>query len=124
MRYSRAWSALILVIALFALTGCATDPKNPDPYEKTNRFFFGVNETLDKFILKPATDLYVAVIPRPVRTGVTNAFDNLGYGNVIVNDLLQGKFDQAFRDTGRMAVNTTVGIAGVFDVATGWNLPA
>jgi phospholipid-binding lipoprotein MlaA len=104
--------------------GCAKDPKNPDPFQKVNRFFYKVNDGLDKVILKPASNLYTKVIPQPIRKGLGNFFDNAGYANVILNDLLQGHFKEALGSTGRMAVNTTVGVGGVFDVASKWNLPA
>src|SRR4030095_16924642 len=93
------------------------------PCEKFNRCVYKFNNTLDKFILKPASDVYVKVIPQPARTGVTNFFDNLGLPNTILNDLLQGKLGPALGATVRSAVNTTVGIGGVFDPATNWRLP-
>jgi phospholipid-binding lipoprotein MlaA len=102
--------------------GCAADPNNPDPHEKVNRVFYKVNEGLDKVVLKPMGDVYVKVIPRPVRTGLGNAFDNLAYGNVILNDLLQGRFERGLGGVGRVAVNSTVGVAGIFDVAEKWGM--
>jgi len=99
------------------LTACASSG-NRDPWEGLNRFFFGLNKVLDSIIAQPLSELYVAIVPEPVRDVVRNFFDNLGYLNVIVNALLQGKFDQALEDSGRMLVNSTLGIAGLFDVAT------
>src|SRR5688572_10597784 len=127
MRIRAAWRTLIACtfLAIFSIAGgCAKNPKNPDPFQKLNRFIYKVNNGLDKIILKPVSDVYVKVIPQPIRKGLGNFFDNVGYGNVIVNDLLQGHFKQALGGTARMAVNTTVGVGGVFDVATKWNLPA
>lgn len=123
MRLVETWKLGVLLCALFLTTGCAVPPDNPDPYEPMNRFFYDVNEDLDRVVLKPASDLYVKVVPRPVRTGVGNFLSNLGYGNVIVNDLLQGKFDKGFESTVRMAGNSTFGFFGVFDVASQWGLP-
>jgi phospholipid-binding lipoprotein MlaA len=120
----RVAGALFISVLLILLTGCANPPNNPDPYEPMNRFFFDVNEGLDKVLLKPATDVYVKIVPRPIRTGVGNFLDNLGYGNVILNDLLQGKFDQGLQSTVRMAGNSTFGLFGVLDVASKWGLPA
>lgn len=111
-------------IALCLMAGCAAGPNKADPYEKTNRSIYNFNEGLDKVALKPLSNLYVAVFPKPLRTILGNAFDNLVYGNVILNDFLQGKSQQGFGDLGRMAANSTVGIGGLFDVATGWKLPA
>jgi len=121
----RPWrvGAATAACALLFLTGCGTYPQNPDPYERLNRVMYNVNDGIDKAALKPLSDVYVAIVPKPVRQGLGNAFNNLGYLNVILNDFLQGKVDQGFADAGRMAVNSTVGVAGIFDVATKWNLP-
>lgn len=110
-----------MLAASLMLTACASSG-NRDPWEGLNRFFFGLNEVLDSLIAQPLSELYVAIVPKPVRDVVRNFFDNLGYLNVIVNAFLQGKFDQALEDTGRMLVNSTLGIAGFFDVATGLGL--
>ncbi len=112
------------ILMIGALGGCANDPKNIDPWEKTNRFFYSFNDNLDHYALKPLADGYVKIIPKPVRTCIGNGYDNLQYGDVILNDFLQGQWQQGWSDAGRMGVNTTVGIAGIFDVATRWNLPS
>lgn len=114
-----AWTAGMMLV----LAGCANNPRNPDPFEKPNRFFYDVNDLLDRALLKPASDLYVKVLPTPVRTGIGNALDNLHYANVILNDFLQGKNAQGASDSGRMAVNSTIGVLGIFDVATKWGMP-
>jgi phospholipid-binding lipoprotein MlaA len=85
---------------------------------------YNVNEGVDRVALKPLSDLTVKFVPKPVRTGIGNGFDNLVYFNVILNDCLQGKWNQGLRDAGRMAANSTLGIGGILDVATPWNLPA
>jgi phospholipid-binding lipoprotein MlaA len=118
------WATSCVACAVLVLTGCACRPGDTDPFESTNRFIYGLNEGLDRVLLKPASDVYVQLVPEPVRTGLGNAFANLGYFNVILNDFLQGQWDQGLRDAGRMAVNSTIGVAGIFDVATGWELPA
>ena len=112
-------------IFLFA-TGCATTQtqngdevvNNDDPIEPANRFFFDINETLDKHLMKPVAEAYVEITPAPVRTSVTNFFDNLTYLNVILNDFLQGKFTQGVNDSLRFVFNSTFGIGGLLDVAT------
>lgn len=114
----------VKVIALGVLlacgSGCATTRSDPeiDPIEPANRVFFDVNEKLDKYLLKPVAQGYQNITPKPVRKSVTNFFDNLFYPNVILNDFLQAKFTQGFRDVVRLFVNTTIGIGGLFDRAT------
>ena len=115
----------IMLLAIIVIaTGCATTTTpdstagNKDNFESANRVFFNVNNTLDKHLLKPIAEGYVEITPEPVRLGITNFFDNLAYLNVIFNDLLQGKFTQAVNDSLRFIFNSTLGIGGVFDVAT------
>src|SRR5262245_1302748 len=116
------WIAVACASCLLPLLmGCSSTPG--DPLEKINRAMYSFNETLDRYAIKPATDVYVKIVPLPIRTGIGNGFDNLFYGNVIVNDFLQAKWGQGLSDTGRMAVNSTVGVLGIFDVATGWGMP-
>lgn len=78
---------------------------------------YSINDTLDKAIIKPAAQGYDAVLPDPIERGVSNFFSNLNELTVILNDLLQLKFGQALDDTGRFLLNSTVGFAGIFDVA-------
>lgn len=111
-------AALVAAVALLA--GCATalTPDERDPLEPLNRTIFEINEALDRTVIKPAAQAYVAVVPRPARTGVSNFFGNLSDVWNAVNNLLQGKVGQAFSDVGRITLNTTVGLLGVVDVAS------
>jgi phospholipid-binding lipoprotein MlaA len=118
----RRLGVLFLLLTLTALTGCGSNPI--DPLEPLNRTIYGFNSGLDKFVLKPAADGYVKFVPLFIRQGIGNGFDNLEYFDVVLNDFLQNKQDQGWRDFARMAVNSTVGIGGIFDPATKWNLPA
>jgi len=113
------------------ITGCAglsstpseSPPvENPDPLEKINRPMDKMNNFLDRHIGKPVADGYVTVVHPDIRLSVSNFFDNLGYLNVILHDFLQGKGKQGFQDSSRFLVNTTIGIGGLFDVATGMGL--
>lgn len=116
----RSVSALLL-LACIALAGCAARPAKPDardPFERVNRATFKFNDALDRAVLKPAAKGYRKVAPQFVETGVSNFMDNISYPVVIVNDLLQAKFRPALRDTGRLLLNTTVGIGGLFDPAS------
>ncbi len=117
--------AALLAAAL--LTGCASTETidgeiNPDPYEDTNRAFYRFNDTLDRHIMTPIAENYVKATPEPVRNSVTNFFDNLEYLNVILHSFLQGKLGQGLSDVTRFVVNSTVGIGGLFDVATDMGL--
>jgi phospholipid-binding lipoprotein MlaA len=112
-------SALSLV--LLTLLGCAAAPakKDPrDPWERMNRSIYSFNRAVDHAVLRPVARGYQKVTPSFVRTGVSNFFDNLDYPIVIANDLLQARFKQAGADTGRLLMNTTLGIGGLLDPAS------
>jgi len=113
---------LLFALATLLLAGCATLPSGKadprDPWEKLNRSTYAFNDALDKGIGKPAAKAYVKVMPRFVRTGVSNFFNNLDNINTVVNDVLQGKVRQAGRDSTRFLLNTTFGIGGLFDPAS------
>jgi phospholipid-binding lipoprotein MlaA len=94
-----------------------------DPWEKLNRRVHRFNNAIDRRIAKPLATVYVNVIPRPVRLGVGNFFNNLGQPVSAVNALLQGKPKQAINSAGRFLLNTTVGVAGIFDPATAAKIP-
>lgn len=89
-----------------------------DPWEPWNRNVFEFNETLDQYAVKPVAQAYRNVTPQVVDDAITNFFSNLGEPFVVINDIGQGKWLQALSDTGRFLVNSTVGILGIFDVAS------
>lgn len=110
----------VVVMVLF-MTGCATTNQSAgvsDPLEGYNRAMYKFNDAVDTAVLKPVARGYDAVVPAPISQGVSNFFSNLNDITVIINDLFQGKFYQAYRDTHRFVLNTTVGVAGIFDVAS------
>lgn len=88
-----------------------------DPLEPVNRAVFRFNEIIDRDVMKPVAQTYVNVVPRLVRNGVSNVFGNVGDAFSAVNDLLQGKREKLGDDLGRVLVNTTFGLGGIFDVA-------
>jgi phospholipid-binding lipoprotein MlaA len=112
----------LLPLCLLLLAGCATqqgvrsDPR--DPWERMNRVTYRFNDALDRTIAKPVARGYRKITPQAVQTGLGNFFDNLSYPVVMVNDLLQGQFKAFASDTGRLLLNTTVGIGGLLDPAT------
>ena len=116
-------AALTCVALLPADSWAAEEQKNPDPLEPINRTIFAFNDTADRYVLRPVAKGYNFVVPKPVRTGVGNFFDNWTYPITIVNSFLQGKFKQGASDTGRFLVNSTVGVLGIFDPATKMDLP-
>lgn len=111
-------AALSVGLAAGAMAEEAKDSKNPaDPWEGFNRGVFAFNDAVDGAVLKPIAKGYKAVTPDVVETGVSNVFSNLGEVGNIVNGLLQFKIGQASNDTGRLLINSTFGLAGIFDVA-------
>ncbi len=120
----------VLALSLSLIAGCATPPDPADkeataefrqindPAEPANRAVFAFNQVLDKGIIKPAAGMYRDLIPPAVRTGVRNALDNLRSPVVFFNDALQGDLDRAGITFMRFLINSTIGIAGLGDLAT------
>jgi phospholipid-binding lipoprotein MlaA len=115
-----------LIGAAIFLVGCAANQVNEqqnivnkaDPYENINRKVFVFNDTVDDYVAKPISDAYKWITPDFMQTGVYNFFNNIKDINVVINDILQAKFAQSAHDTGRFALNTTMGLGGIVDVAT------
>jgi len=123
---NRAYSAIAICIALVQLSACTRPPNNSpsaDPLEKINRPINSFNNGLDTVIIRPVAKGYSAVTPQGFRGKVSNFFGNLSYPVDIINAFLQGKFEQGFQDTGRFALNSTLGLAGFLDPATLVGLP-
>ncbi len=97
---------------------------NPDPWQGFNRAMFKFNDTVDRWFLRPLAIGYKAVTPDPLETGIANIFANVLEVPNVVNGLLQGDIKGAGYDTGRLLVNTTLGLGGLLDVAKHMNLPA
>lgn len=119
MNSLKSMRVLVLAAVIGVSSGCATTASNPDdPLEGYNRAMFSFNDGLDKAVIKPAAQVYDAVLPSPVRTGVGNVFGNLGDPWIGVNNLMQGKFADALSDMMRFLFNSTFGIAGILDIAS------
>ena len=115
--------AAVLVLSWAAAVCAAEDVDTErDPLECVNRKIFWFSDKLDVYVLAPVATGWEKVSPRRVRTSVSNFFGNLRFPIVTVNDLLQGKVKDSASDVGRFAVNTTVGVFGFFDPASGWGL--
>jgi phospholipid-binding lipoprotein MlaA len=136
----RPTSPFPLLAAALALAvlqvGCATKPpasepdaleeyyQTNDPLEPTNRVFYAINNGLDTVLLRPLAVAYRNVVPEVVRTHTHNLLTNLSEPVALFDDMLQARPRRAGDSFMRLLVNTTIGIGGVFDVATGWGWPA
>ena len=108
-------------LSLIVLSGCSyqnilTNDEN-DPLEVINRNFYAFNDNLDKILVEPTAVGYDFVTPNAFQTGVNNFFDNFQYPITIANQLLQGNIKLASQDTLRLIINSTIGLAGLFDPA-------
>ena len=92
-----------------------------DPFEKFNRKTFEFNENLDELVVKPVAEVY-SEFPVFIKTGVTNFFNNLENIETSVNQMLQGKPGKSINDLTRFIINTSIGVAGIFDVASSMGL--
>ena len=110
-------------VADSTLPEAAVMPVAFDPWEGYNRRMHRFNNAVDRAVAQPLARGYVKAVPRPVRLGVSNFFNNLGQPLTMVNSLLQGKGKQAGQAFGRFLLNSTFGIAGIFDPASRAQLP-
>ena len=122
---SRSLATALLVALMALVSGCATinqarggPGQKLDPWESWNRKVFAFNEGLDEAVLKPVATSYNKLVPSLVRTGINNFFGNFADAWSGVNNLLQGKFELAFRDVFRFNTNTVFGLFGLIDVAS------
>ena len=121
MTKMRMIQRILLTGLLVVLAGCATTPEERDPRDPLEGFNRGVhqfNEAIDKAVMTPVAKAYQAITPQPVDRGVTNFFGNLADVGSAVNNLLQFKLARASSDIGRIVINSTIGLFGLFDVAT------
>ena len=127
---------------LLCLSGCAVSGKDPaaksvrpassavgdnfanvpvqkvnDPFQGFNRTMFGFNDELDTHALRPLAHGYAIIVPRPVRTGISNFFDNVQFPVRFVNSVLQGKLKRSAQEAGKFVFNTTFGVGGLIRVS-------
>ncbi len=116
---------LLLCVVLGQLSACATVDvvDQRDPWESWNRTVHSFNEGVDDYAMKPVAKGYRWIMPNFMDVAVSNVFSNIDDIGVTVNDALQGKFKQSAMDLSRFIVNSTVGIAGLIDIASMIDLP-
>jgi phospholipid-binding lipoprotein MlaA len=129
---SRKIAAPLAVAGVVAAAGCATPPSDPaaraefertnDPFEPLNREIFDFNLFLDRVAIKPAAQGYQAVIPEKGRDAIRHFLDNLNEPIIFANNVLQGEFKRAHTTFARFLMNSTFGLGGVMDLATGEGL--
>lgn len=125
--------AVVSVLAVIVLGGCASRPSDPedlavyrdtnDPFEPMNRAVFWFNDKLDRALLRPVAIGYRKTLPRGVRSGIGNFLDNLESPIVLMNDMLQGEWQQAQDTVGRFMANTILGLGGLIDIASDAGIP-
>ncbi|RMF09833.1 MAG: VacJ family lipoprotein [Alphaproteobacteria bacterium] len=125
--------ALVAIISL-SITACAHRPPESDadalaeyerindPLEPLNRVTHDFNMAFDTVIMKPIAHIYRALVPGFMRRGISNVLDNLAAPFILANDLLQGEFERGGDTLARFAINTTVGVGGIFDPAAEWGI--
>lgn len=133
MNKNNTFVLALLLTSLIAVSGCATKPTDPDelieyneandPLEPTNRFIFGFNQIVDKVIITPVTKVYRYVVPEYGRQRIGGIIDNLGEPVNFFNNVMQGRGSDAADTVARFAMNSTVGLFGMFDVAKDLGVP-
>jgi phospholipid-binding lipoprotein MlaA len=116
----------LLLLTCLYLSACSTTNSSPnDPLEAINRPIFSANNILDHTLLRPTVLVYDKVAPAPIKTGVSNFYRNMGQIQTFFSYVLQFQMDKATTSLGRLLINGTLGLGGIFDVATemGVSLP-
>ena len=123
----RGLRALLLGLCGLLLAGCAAPSPGAlaanDPFESFNRDALKRNAKIDKYIVIPTVAAYFVLVPEAGRRGVHNVLGNLALPTIFVNDMLQGEVSRAGKSMWRLAVNTTVGLGGIFDPASKMGIP-
>ena len=122
----RGAGALLLGFCGLALAGCAAPSPDAlaanDPYEPANRQVFGLNQQLDRIFFIPTVQRY-RTLPEGLRTGLHNVLRNLASPTIFLNDVLQAEPERAGRTAARFVLNSSIGLAGIFDPATPAGIP-
>ncbi len=111
-------SAVMAVVFLSACSSNKYVAKPNDPLEPLNRGFYKLNKTIDALYINPTSKIYDKIIPEAIRKLISNFFGNLNEIPTIINSLLQTKYKQAADSTARFTINSTLGVGGLFDIAS------
>jgi len=111
-----------LIFSFSLLSLAEEQSKQIDPFENINRVVFNVSDDIDRYLLRPAAEIYSDYTPYIVKTGISNVFSNLSEVDTAVNQALQGKLLLSLQDTSRFLINSTIGVAGIFDIASEFGL--
>ena len=130
IKKSNGLTVILLFFLVIVVTGCATVPKNEDgmegsidPHENVNRVSYDFTDAVDRMVLEPVANVYSDYVPNAAQRSIGNFYGNLAYPNTFINAFLQGKVRQGLEDTLRFAINSTIGLFGLFDMATHMGLP-
>lgn len=116
-------AAILLCTGFLPASVSAQPMDEQDPYQDFNRHMYAFNEGVDKVLIKPLATGYQFITPDFLRTGITNMYQNINTVPTIANDILQADTADLSKDTWRVLINTTLGVAGFWDVASHLNLP-
>jgi phospholipid-binding lipoprotein MlaA len=112
------WVGVVLAAATALLAGCATTQSKVDPFEPFNRTMFQVHEVVDGNVVKPVAEAHVKYTPEVIRSGISNFFSNIEDLFVGINNVLEGNGNRAGDDFGRVLLNSSFGLGGLFDLAS------
>jgi phospholipid-binding lipoprotein MlaA len=119
MNIKKITRVIVTLIVANYISGCSSiDMKSDDPFEEYNREMFEINSSIDREIMSPIANMYDVSTNDTIKRGVNNFFENIKESRDAVNNLLQGKLLESLVATGRVTLNTTFGIGGIFDLAT------
>lgn len=128
----RLLRTLLVLVPVALIASCATPPKNPaalaefkatnDPLEPMNRRIFAFNEFLDRYLIKPVAQGYRTIVPAFGRNAIQHFLGNLNEPVIFANDMMQGEFKVANVTAARFLINSTFGLGGLLDVASGSGL--
>ena len=119
----KSFMSMGLLIGALALTGCATGPNPSDPFEHANRQIYKFNDSIDKTVAQPIARTYNRHTPNIIKQGIRNFFQNLGMISTTLNNIFQLKLQKTPDDLLRLAINTTAGVGGLFDIASRMGIP-